>query len=153
MNVIRTFLRSVSLVTVMLAILSCTNYYKAKASISSELTLKEYFTNQKKFDGDKVTVPGHLVSQGDVLHLYESADRPLKLNAPRMLILDTTPSRESGFEEIFESHKCTDQYVKITGRLGQIPSPNIFGMTEVYEIRLFEDRTFIGEGEVCYIKN
>lgn len=155
MRVIKPFIRIVTLAAVIFIASGCANHTETKDEVAGpiEISLKEYYKNARKYDGKEVTAAGYLISQQDVLHLDESSDRPLKVNAPRMLIWDSTPSTEIGLDVIHQSHQCTDQYVKITGILGQIPDVDIFGMVEISEIRVFKDGAFHGQNEVCYTKN
>lgn len=156
MRIFETIIQAIILAVVITLAPGCASASKAKDGNAAltEISLEEYYKNAKRYDGRKVTVRGHLVSQGEVLHLYESANRPLKVNAATMLIWDSTPITEDGlFEVTYESHRCTDKYVKITGILGMIPLVDIFGMIEISEIRVFQNGKFHGIGELCYSAN
>lgn len=155
MNVDKSFRCSAIFATIAFTSLSCANgsIVKDEHAGPVELRVDEYYESGRKYNRKKITVAGYLISQGEVLHLDKSARGPQSANDPTMLIWDSTPSTESGFDVIYQSHQCTDQYVKITGLIGEIPDLNMYGMTEIFEIRVFEDGSFRGQGELCYTKS
>ena len=155
MNSTQFYLRNVFYILVIIIISGCTTQHdidEKRAKGPLELSLKEYYESGNRHRNQLVTIPGFLISQKDVLHLDVSPSS-WGPQYPTLLILDTTPSREVGLEIVYQSHKCTEQYVKITGILGQIPSPNAFGMVYIHEIRVFDNQSFQGKGEVCYTIN
>ena len=110
-----------------------------------------------KLDGETVSVRGFLTGLGPIMFLVpdETSDAEKQ---PSLIVTDDElgaellledPSVELG--QYLDSLGCLHHYVDIAGKIGRIRNDDYFGIVEIKSITVFNDNSYIGEGQECYL--